>query len=204
MAESAAAAPPAKEYGMEVPLELAFHGLDHSDWAETEIRKRVDRLARLHDRLTAVRVRVEPEGRQRRPANTFAIHVEMSVPGSADLVVNQEHAKQRYREPTLRTVIRDTFDTAERRLLAAKQQIGGAGNPHEAEMRGQISQIFHDQGRGLLINNAGSQLYFTRDALMHSDFDSLKRGDPVYYVEIVGDTGPIAKKVWPVEQSSTS
>ncbi len=189
---------------MEVPLELAFHGLDHSDWAETEIRKRVGRLARLHDRLTAVRVRVEPEGRQRHPGNVFAIHVEMSVPGSADLVVSQEHAKQRYREPTLRTVIRDTFDTAERRLLAAKQQIGGAGKPQGAEMRGQISQVFHDQDRGFLINNAGSQLYFTRDALARGDFDNLKPGDPVYYVETVGDTGPIAKKVWPAEQSSTS
>lgn len=190
---------------MEIPLELAFHGLDHSDWAEAEIRRRVDRLARLHDRLTAVRVRVEPDGRPRHPANTFAVHVEMSVPGSADLVVSQEphRAKQRYREPTLRTIIRDTFDTAERRLLAAKRQVNDAGKPQEAEMRGQISQVLHSRDHGFLINNAGSQLYFARDALVRGDFDSLRQGDPVYYVETVGDSGPIAKKVWPADQSST-
>jgi hypothetical protein len=190
---------------MEVPLELAFHGLDHSDWAEAEIRRRVDKLARLHDRMVAVRVRVELEGRQHRTGNLFAIRIEMSVPGSADLVVSQEphRAKQKYREPTLRTAIRDAFEAAERQLLDAKRQINGDVKPHETEMRGQISQIFHDQDRGFLLNNAGSQLYFTREALMRGDFEALKPGDPVYYVEIVGDTGPIAKKVWPAEQTPT-
>jgi hypothetical protein len=28
------------------------------------------------------------------------------------------------------------------------------------------------------------------------DFDKLRRGDEVYYVEDVGDTGPMATKVW--------
>jgi hypothetical protein len=191
---------------MEIPLELAFHGLDHSDWAETEIRKRVGKLVRLHDRMTAVRVRVELEGRQHRTGNLFVVRIEMRLPGSADLVVSQEphRAKQKYREPTLRTAIRDAFEAAERQLLDTKRQMNGDVRSHEAEMRGQISQLFPDQDRGFLINNAGSQLYFTRDALMRGDFDNLRPGDPVYYVEITGDTGPIAKKVWPAEQSSTS
>ena len=67
---------------MEIPLELAFHGLDHSDWAATEIRKRVGKLVRLHDRMTAVRVRVELEGRQHRTGNLFVVRIEMRLPGS--------------------------------------------------------------------------------------------------------------------------
>lgn len=191
---------------MEVPLELAFHGLDHSDWAEADIRKRVDKLARLHDRLTAARVRVEMDGRQHRTGNLFVVRIELSVPGASDLVVSQEphRAKEKYREPSLRTAIRDAFEAAERQLLDAKRQMNGDVKVHEAEMRGQISQVFRDEDHGFLINNTGSQLYFTRDALMRGDFDNLKPGDAVYYIEIVGDTGPIAKKVWPVEQSSTS
>ena len=31
--------------------------------------------------------------------------------------------------------------------------------------------------------------------MLSGDFDDLKRGDEVYYVEDVGDTGPIATKV---------
>jgi hypothetical protein len=32
--------------------------------------------------------------------------------------------------------------------------------------------------------------------ILTGDFDKLRRGDEVYYVEHVGDTGPIATKVW--------
>jgi len=32
--------------------------------------------------------------------------------------------------------------------------------------------------------------------ILTGDFDKLRRGDEVYYVEDVGDTGPMATKVW--------
>ena len=41
----------------------------------------------------------------------------------------------------------------------------------------------------------GGLLYFHRNGLLSGDFDSLKRGDEVHYVEEMGDTGPIAAKV---------
>ena len=39
-------------------------------------------------------------------------------------------------------------------------------------------------------------LYFHRNGLLNGDLDALKLRDQVYYVEEVGDTGPIATKVW--------
>jgi hypothetical protein len=33
-------------------------------------------------------------------------------------------------------------------------------------------------------------------AILTGDFDKLRRGEEVYYVEDVGDTGPMATKVW--------
>jgi cold shock CspA family protein len=39
-------------------------------------------------------------------------------------------------------------------------------------------------------------LYFHRNSLLAGDFDKLKRGDEVRYVEAMGDTGPTARKVW--------
>jgi cold shock CspA family protein len=41
----------------------------------------------------------------------------------------------------------------------------------------------------------GTQLYFHRNSVM-DDFDQLKPGDPVSFVEATGDTGPTASKVW--------
>jgi cold shock CspA family protein len=42
----------------------------------------------------------------------------------------------------------------------------------------------------------GGLLYFHRNAILTGNFDKLRRGDEVYYVEDVGDTGPMATKVW--------
>jgi len=41
----------------------------------------------------------------------------------------------------------------------------------------------------------GRLLYFHRNAILSGDFDKLRRGDEVYYIEDVGDTGPVATKV---------
>lgn len=41
----------------------------------------------------------------------------------------------------------------------------------------------------------GGLLYFHRNSLLSGDFDALRRGDNVSYVENVGDTGPLATKV---------
>jgi hypothetical protein len=42
-----------QRYGacMQVPLEIAFHNIESSDWAEQEIRTRVAELERIYDRL---------------------------------------------------------------------------------------------------------------------------------------------------------
>lgn len=110
---------------MEVPLELAFHNVDHSDWVEAEIRRRVDKLSRLHERLTAVRVRVDTERDSARNGAALMLHIEMSVPGH-DLVVSNEsrRGKPKQRETTPATVIRDAFEAAERQLLASKRPAG--------------------------------------------------------------------------------
>ena len=39
-------------------------------------------------------------------------------------------------------------------------------------------------------------MYFHRNAILTGNFDKLRRGDEVYYIEDVGDTGPMATKVW--------
>ena len=60
---------------------------------------------------------------------------------------------------------------------------------------GQIAEIRPEQDFGFLLTKEGGLLYFHRNSLLSGDFDDLKRGDEVYYIEDVGDTGPIAAKV---------
>ena len=44
---------------LQVPLEIAFHNIASSDWAEQEIRARVADLEQLYDRLISCRVRID-------------------------------------------------------------------------------------------------------------------------------------------------
>ena len=50
-------------------------------------------------------------------------------------------------------------------------------------------------GIGFLLTKDGTLLYFHRNAMLSGNFDDLRRGHEVYYVEGMGDTGPVASKV---------
>jgi cold shock CspA family protein len=58
-----------------------------------------------------------------------------------------------------------------------------------------VAETTPERDFGFLMTKEGSTLYFHRNSLLNGDFNKLKRGDPVTYVEETGDTGPIATKV---------
>jgi ribosome-associated translation inhibitor RaiA len=182
---------------MQVPLEIAYHNVEKSDWIERQIRDRAAKLERIYKRLTACRVRVESSDREGHPEKLVTVRIELSVPGKTLVVTNAPHRpEERYRDPNSQIAIRDAFDAAERQLKSFKEQISGEVKTHAEEFRGQVSAIIPDADHGFILNNQGSSLYFHRNSVISDDFDQLKPGDPVHYVETVGDTGPIATKVW--------
>ena len=67
------------------------------------------------------------------------------------------------------------------------------------QVSGQVSQLYPNEDHGFLLTHEGTQLYFHRNSLVQRDFDELQVGDRVHFVQITGDTGPIASKVWRVE-----
>lgn len=184
---------------MQVPLELAFHHVDPTEWAEAEIRERVAKLEKIYDRLVSCRVKVE------RPSNSLAIppvvHIELGIPGRADIVVahEPEHLQRKFQAPDLRTAINEAFRIAERQLFELKERRSGrTKQPHhdgENQYLGQIAEMHVDDDHGFLLTAEGSLLYFHRNSVLAGDFDKLQRGDEVHYVEDLGDSGPTAAKV---------
>ena len=184
---------------MQVPLEFAFRHVDHTDWAELEIRDRVAKLERIYDRLVSCRVKVE------RPNDTHGVppvvRIELGIPGRADLIVtpDPENLKRRYQAPDLRKAINESFRIAERQLLDLKEQRSRrTKQPHHDDANqflGQIAEMRAAEDHGFLLTKEGGLLYFHRGGLLSGDFDKLERGDEVRYVEDIGDTGPIATKV---------
>lgn len=185
---------------MDTPVEIAFHDAPSSPKLEAEIRDRVGKLDRLYQHLVGCRVSVEQLHRRHHNGNMFQVHIEMRVPGDELVVTHEPHrARERFADPDVGIAVRNAFKAAERRLLDYKKKQRGDVKLHDASFAGQVSQLYPLEDHGFLTTHEGTQLYFHRNCLVNRDFDRLKVGDRVHFVETVGDTGPIASKVWPVE-----
>jgi len=195
---------------LQVPLEIAFHNIESSEWAEQEIRSRVADLERIYGRLVSCRVRIDQRAKDRTGTIPPVVHIELGIPGRGDLVVSHEpeHLLRRYRHPDLHKAINEAFRIAERQLLDLKEQRDGRtkASDHDTENQslGQIAEITPEQDFGFLLTKEGGLLYFHRNALLSGDFDQLERGQDVYYNEDMGDTGPIATKVRMKSKSSST
>jgi len=186
---------------LQVPLEIAFHNIESSPWAEEEIRARVAKLEKIYDRLVSCRVRVDQRANNSNDTIPPVVRVELGVPGRKDLVVSHEpdYLQRKFQTPDLHNAINEAFRIAEDRLAEFKTMREGRTKEghHDAENQflGQIAQLRPEEDFGFLMTKEGSLLYFHRNSLLAGDFDTLQRGDEVYYVEDMGDTGPTASKV---------
>lgn len=189
------------EQAVQIPIEIAFHNIDHSDWAEQEIRDRIADLERIYDRMITCRVRVDQRAQNSSGTIPPVVHIEIGIPGRKDLVVSHEpdHLQRKFQRPDIHNAINEAFRIAERRLLDLKTQRDGRTkqDQHDSENQGlgQVAEITPEQDFGFLMTREGGLLYFHRNSMLTGDFDTLTRGDEVYYIEDVGDTGPIATKV---------
>jgi ribosome-associated translation inhibitor RaiA/cold shock CspA family protein len=187
---------------MQIPSEIAFHNIEPSPAAEADIRNHIGRLERIYGRMTTCRVTVDQRNRNQNDTIPPVVHIEISVPGHNDIVVNHEpaHLQRKFQAPDLRNAINEAFRIAERRLAKYKDKLtdhGAAEMTHEAanEFRGQVAEINPEQDFGYVMTKEGSLLYFHRNSVLTGDFDAMRRGDDVTYVEGDGDTGPTASKV---------
>ena len=181
---------------MQIPLEIRYHHLDPSDSLDKEIRAHVDKLERLYPRLTGCRVAVECRHRQHQTGNVREVHIELSVPGTKLVVSREPHRTEAFAHADVRSALREAFRAAERQLTDYKRQQQGTVKPQPVLLAGSVTRLAPEQDHGFILTALGTLLYFNRTSLMDEDLDSLRIGDAVHYVEIEGDSGPVASKVW--------
>jgi len=186
---------------MQIPPEIAFHNIEKQDWAEAEIRDHIADLERIFDRLITCRVRVEQRANNSKGTIPPVVHVELGMPGSKDIVVAPEpdRLQRKYQSPDLRNAINDAFRTVKKRLIDWKEQRNeptrDGGHDGENQFLGQVADLPTGEEFGFLMTKEGGLLYFHRNSILSGNFEDLKIGTQVSYVEEMGDTGPIASKV---------
>jgi ribosome-associated translation inhibitor RaiA/cold shock CspA family protein len=187
---------------MQVPVEIAFHNVPSQDWAEEEIRARVAKLDKLYDRITSCRVRVERRANNSQGTIPPVVHVELRLAGRKEVVVvshEPDRLQLKFQRPDLHNAINEAFRIVEDRLIALKKKRQGrtkdAHHDVENQFLGQVADLTPGEDFGFLATKEGGLLYFHRNSMLQGDFDRLKLGDEVFYVEAMGDTGPTATKV---------
>lgn len=103
---------------MQVPLHIAFHGVDTSAAVETRIREKVAKLEHFFDRITTCRVVVERVHRATTNVATkdqpFHVCVVVEVPG-AELVAGRD-PKDVKGHQDINAALSDSFKSVERQL----------------------------------------------------------------------------------------
>jgi len=186
---------------MQVPIEIAFHNIESSAWAENEIRSRIAKLEKIYDRLNSCRVRVDQRANNSARKIPPVVRIEMGIPGRKDLIVahEPEHLQQKFQSPDLHTAINEAFRIAEDQLAEYKRQLNDRSTEPQHDVQnqslGQVADIDTSGDFGFVMTNTGGMLYFHRNSVLSGDFEKLRRGDQVHYIEEMGDTGPTASKV---------
>ena len=105
---------------MRVPLQIAFHGVDHSDAAEESIRSAVAKLERIDDRIMACRVAIEGRSRgAEKHHKAIGIRIDLTLPG-VELVVTE--APEQSAQHDMRVTLRRAFASMERRLKEHRER----------------------------------------------------------------------------------
>jgi len=113
---------------MQTPLQISFHGLDHSEALEENVRKHAAGLDELFDRITSCRVVLEKPHRSHRNGNIYHVCIRVVVP-QRELVVHREPEQDPSHEDPYITV-RDAFQAMRRQLQEYAREIRGEVKVH--------------------------------------------------------------------------
>lgn len=79
---------------MTANLQITFRDFPPPLLAEERIREWVDRLGKLHPRITSCRIVAEAPHRHRKKGTLYRIRIDLTVPGG-ELVVNRDPQRQK-------------------------------------------------------------------------------------------------------------
>ena len=104
---------------MELPLQIAAHGVEFGSETGTLIRQYARKLDRYYGHIMGLRVTVEVSQRQMGEPIVYSAHIDVTIPGGELVVKYQAH-------PELHTAIQRAFEAARRRLQDYARRQRGA------------------------------------------------------------------------------
>jgi cold shock CspA family protein len=180
---------------MQLPVQISFRGVAHSDAVEASIRERAGRLEQFYDRITSCRVIVESPHAHHHKGNLYHVRIDLTVPG-AEIVVRRD-PEEHHAHEDIYVAVRDAFDAARRQLEDHVRRARGDIKSHEAPRHGRVSKLFAGDGYGIIETPDGREIYFHRNSVVGDVFSRIAIGQEVRFVAAEGESekGPQATTV---------
>jgi ribosome-associated translation inhibitor RaiA len=112
---------------MPAEVQISFRGMEPSPSAEAQVRRRVEELQQISDRVSSFRIVLGADHRHHRKGRIYYAHVDLALPGG-NIVVSREPGEDHAHED-MHVSIRDAFDTARRRLQDHLRRLDGTQSP---------------------------------------------------------------------------
>jgi len=202
---------------MQIPLQITFRNMPHSDAIEENIREKAAKLDTLFDGITSCRVIVEAPHRHHYKGKAYAVRIDLAVPGGelvinrapkrldaakatdleeleTDLTESHEPSKHAAHEDVY-VAVRDAFNAAARKVRDYARRRRGKTKIHQPAPLARVVKLFPIEDYGFLETHDGRELYFHKNSVLQPGFEQLEIGTQVHFVEELGDKGPQASTV---------
>jgi len=185
---------------MQLPLEITYRNVEAKENIDDLIREKAAKLERYCDHITSCRVAVEKRHEHQRSGQPFRVRIELNVPPGHKVIAQRESTEGEL-HTELATIIRNAFDAARRQLEKVSAQQRGEVKQHEhQEVNALVEKIFPNEDYGFLRTIDNRSIYFHRNSVLRGDFDRLKLGTGVRFMERPGENGPQASSIQIVDK----
>jgi ribosome-associated translation inhibitor RaiA/cold shock CspA family protein len=178
---------------MEMPVQIVFRNMPHSESVEDKIRNRVDELGKYCDTIIGCHVAIEAPHHHHRAGNQYVVRVQVTVPGQTLVAGREPDAHHAYTD--VYVAIRDAFDSIRRQVEDYSRRLRGQVKEHQTPLHGRIVELHRDKDFGRIETPDGRLVYFHRHSIIGGDFDALAVGAEARFDEEMGELGPQASTV---------
>ncbi len=177
----------------EMPVQLTFHGLHPSVSLSDYVQKKAEKLSKLNERITHVRVALEAPHRHQRTGKAFRVRIDIGIPRE-DIVIDRHHKGSGQADAY--AAIDIAFEDAARVLRDGSRVARGDVKRHEEHSHhGVVFKLFSYEGYGFIRTEEGRDVYFHRNAVENGGFERMRRGSRVRFTESEESDGGHASHV---------
>ena len=173
---------------MQVPLNIVFRHMEKSDAVEERFIQKLEKIEQAHGMLISCNVVVEQVNRNQNQGMLFNIRINLKVPKKEIVVTHQK-------DEDIFIVLRDALNSLGTQVDLHFEKIKNIVKEKDQIIDGEVSRLFEKDQYGFILGNNKDEYYFNSTHLHCCNFENLKVGDHVKFIEVVAQEGLQANRV---------